>query len=141
MSQKRGDTSEEAIEKRVGAGYPARLFVRRAEELAQRMDELTALLPSPVPRARVWLGDARALTKVADSSIDAVVTSPPYVATYDYLAQHELRMRWLGLDHRPLAEGEIGARRRYERLSPREARAMWIAEIEALLEALGRVTK
>jgi DNA modification methylase len=140
LSEKRGDTSDEAVDKRVSAGYPARLFVRKAEELARRFDELAASLPSPPPRARVFEDDATLLTKVRAGSIDAVVTSPPYVATYDYLAHHALRMRWLGLDQGPLAKGEVGARRRYERRSPREARSAWMRELSRLFDALARVT-
>ncbi|MBX3209439.1 MAG: hypothetical protein KF764_30680, partial [Labilithrix sp.] len=92
-------------------------------------------------RVRVWEDDANVLKRVADASVDAVITSPPYVATYDYLQHHELRMRWLGLDPRKLARGEIGARRRYERLSPRDAVASWEHELAKLFHSLARVMK
>jgi len=141
MSQKRGDTSEEAIDKRIAAGYPTKLFVKKTDELAVRMNAFAALLPSPPPRARVFLDDATKLAKVEDASIDAVITSPPYAATYDYLAHHEMRMRWLGLDARSLAKGEMGARRAYEKLEPAEARAQWLRELGAFFDALARVTK
>lgn len=141
MSEKRGDTSDEAIDKRIGAGYPTKLFLRKTEELARRLDEFAALLPKPPPRARVFLDDATKLAKVKDRSIDAVITSPPYAATYDYLQHHEMRMRWLGLDESPLAKGELGARRAYEKLGPAEAHRKWEGELSALFRALGRVTK
>jgi DNA modification methylase len=141
LSAKRGDTSDEPLEKRVAAGYPARLFVRKTEELVQRFAEFAELLPKPFPRSRVLLDDAGALSKVEDNSVEAVITSPPYVATYDYIAHHELRMRWLGLDIRRLAKDEIGARRHYERLSPEEARASWERELAKFFTALARVTK
>lgn len=141
LSSRRGDTSEESVEKRIGAGYPARLFVRKTEELARRFDEFFAELPDPKPHARVFEDDANVLKNVKDASIDTVITSPPYVATYDYFAHHELRMRWLGLDARKLAKGEIGARRNYERLGPREANESWDAELTKLFGSLGRVMK
>lgn len=141
LSAKRGDTSDEPLEKRVSAGYPARLFVRKTEELAKRFLELAELLPRPVPRARVVLDDAAVLAKIEDASIDAVITSPPYVATYDYLAHHELRMRWLGLDARRLAKGELGARRHYARMSPGEAAKLWEQDLGKLFRALSRVTR
>ena len=141
LSAKRGDTSDEPLEKRVSAGYPARLFVRKAEELAERFAEFASLLPKPVPRARVLLDDAGKLAKVDERSVDAVITSPPYVATYDYLAHHELRMRWLELDMRRLAKDELGARRHYERMTPDEARASWERELAKFFRALARVTK
>ncbi len=141
MSQQRGDTSEEAVDKRIAAGYPTKLFVRKTEELARRLDELAALLPKPPPKARVFLDDATKLAKVKDRSIDAVITSPPYAVTYDYLQHHQMRMRWLGLDEKPLAKGEIGARRSYQRLGPDDAYRKWAGELDALFRALGRVTK
>jgi hypothetical protein len=141
LSARKGDTSEESVEKRIAAGYPARLFVRKTEELARRFDEFFAELPEVKPHARVFEDDANVLKNVKDASIDTVITSPPYVATYDYLAHHELRMRWLGLDARKLARGEMGARRNYERLSPREANTSWDAELTKLFASLGRVMK
>jgi DNA modification methylase len=141
LSTTRGDTSDERVEKRIGAGYPSKLFVKKTEELARRMDEFAVALPSPPPRARVFLDDATKLVKVKDATIDAVITSPPYAVTYDYLAHHEMRMRWLGLDARGLAKGELGARRDYDRLAPDEAQRRWQGELAALFRALGRVTK
>jgi DNA modification methylase len=141
LSAKRGDTSDEPLEKRVSAGYPARLFVRKTEELALRFAEFAGLLPSPPPRARVVLDDAGKLAKLDEASVDAVITSPPYVATYDYLAHHELRMRWLDLDTRRLAKDELGARRHYERMTPDEALASWERELARFFVALARVTK
>ncbi|MBX3197660.1 MAG: hypothetical protein KF894_05915 [Labilithrix sp.] len=166
LSPRRGDTSEEQTDKRIAAGYASRLFVRKTEELARRFDDFALLLrnaarssaagdgeqlggseggsPSAAaarPRVRVWEDDANVLKRVADASVDAVITSPPYVATYDYLQHHELRMRWLGLDPRKLARGEIGARRRYERLSVREAVASWEHELAKLFHSLARVLK
>ena len=49
LSAKRGDTSDEPMEKRVSAGYPARLFVRKTEELAERFAAFAELLPKPHP--------------------------------------------------------------------------------------------
>ena len=141
MSAKRGDTSDEPLEKRISAGYPARLFVRKTEELVKRFEEFAELLPKPYPKARIALDDAASLTKVDEGSIDTVITSPPYVATYDYLAHHELRMRWLDLDPRRLAKGEIGARRHYEKRTADEAELAWVMELERFLGALARVTK
>ena len=45
---------------------------------------------------KVGLGDARNLSRVADASIDAVVTSPPYLNAIDYLRGHRLSLVWLG---------------------------------------------
>ncbi|MBV9949787.1 MAG: hypothetical protein JOZ69_23295 [Myxococcales bacterium] len=141
VSRRASDTSGGASPRRIAAGFPARLFSRRAAELARQMGEFAALVPPGTPAAHVALDDARRLRSVGASTVDAVVTSPPYAGTYDYLAHHALRLRWLGLDARPFAEGEIGARRRYAPLPAREAREAWMDEIRGTLRALLRVCR
>jgi hypothetical protein len=140
MSRKASDTSSAEAPRRIGAGFAARLFARKAEELARRLAELESLLPPDAPPARVELDDATRLRTVGASTVDAVVTSPPYAATYDYVAHHALRMRWLGIDTRSMA-GELGSRRRYARLDPHEARETWSHELASALRALSRVCR
>jgi DNA modification methylase len=141
LSKRASDTSTGASARRLAAGYPARLFVRKAEELVRRIAALDALVPRDIPPARVTLDDAARLRTVGASTIDAVVTSPPYVATYDYLEHHALRLRWLDLDASAFATGEIGSRRRYGRLDARAAREEWTRELGAALRAMARVCR
>jgi SAM-dependent methyltransferase len=141
VSRRTSDTSATAAPRRIAAGFAARLFGRKAAELARRLAELAELVPSDAPPPRVDFDDAARLRTVAASTVDAVVTSPPYVATYDYVVHHGLRMRWLGLDSRGLAAGEMGARRRYAALEPRAAREAWMHELAAALGALSRVCR
>lgn len=51
----------------------------------------------PKGNASVHMGDARSLTSVSNSSVDAVLTSPPYLNAIDYLRGHRLALVWLGL--------------------------------------------
>ncbi len=73
------------------------------------------------------------------SSIDLVVSSPPYAGTYDYLAHHEAKLRWLDLPADAFAAGELGARRNYVNLSQREAERRWDRDLHQVLVALSRV--
>ncbi len=145
LSKKRGDTSDAVEKRRTAAGYTAKLFVKKTEDLARRLAAFTSLVGAPrgsarTQPARVELDDATALRTIArDEAIDAVITSPPYAATYDYVAHHALRLRWLGLDARPLDAGEIGARRRYTPLSGEEAHEAWSGELARFLTSLARV--
>lgn len=144
LSKRASDTASGATERaprRLAAGYAARLLVRKADEFAERIAGLDALMPPNMPPARVALDDAARLRTVSASTIDAVVTSPPYVATYDYVEHHALRLRWLGLDAGAFAAGEIGSRRRYGRLDARAAREAWSRELGAALRAISRVCR
>jgi hypothetical protein len=139
LSRKPGDTSSGTAQRRTAAGFAARLFVQKAQNLAARLAAFARLLPKPPPVAVVVQDDATKLEKLPPEPISAVITSPPYAATYDYLAHHALRLRWLGLDAAPLARGEIGSRTAYSRLRPKDARAAWGKELERFFRAASRV--
>ena len=139
LSRRRADTSAATTVRRTAAGFAAKLFVQRAEDLAARFAAFAALLPSPPPPAPfVAVDHAAELRTLPPGPVAAVVTSPPYAATYDYLDHHAVRLRWLGLDPRPLARGEMGGRRHYRRLGPDEARQEWGRELAGFLYAIGR---
>jgi len=68
----------------------------------------------PKGNTKVSLGDARDLSTIEDRSIDAVVTSPPYLNAIDYLRGHRLALVWLGWtipDLRNIRSSSIGAER------------------------------
>jgi SAM-dependent methyltransferase len=115
MSRRSSDTAGEKVTRRLARGMAARLVAERAELLAKGLAALADDVPEGTRAAEVRAGDARELGKagLADATVAAVVTSPPYAGTYDYLAHHELRMWFLGLRPDELAEKEIGARRHF----------------------------
>ena len=139
LSRKTGDTSAGVGIRRTRAGFAAKLFVEKANDLANRLAALGRLLPTPAPTATVLEDDATRLEKLSPGPIGAIITSPPYAATYDYLAHHALRLRWLGLNADPLAHGEIGSRTAYPRLKPKDAGAAWAKELERFFRAASRV--
>lgn len=139
LSRKSGDTSSGVRPRRTAGGFPAKLFVQRAQDLAARLSALNLLLPKPVPPATVLQDDATELTRLPPGPVGAIITSPPYAATYDYLAHHALRLRWLGFDAAPLARGEIGSRAAYSRLKPADARVAWGCELDRFFRAASRV--
>jgi hypothetical protein len=83
-------------------------FLRSVEQLATRLER------NPPPGGvDVNIGDARELP-VDDGSIDAVITSPPYLNAIDYLRGHRMTLVWLGfaLDHlREVRGTSIGTER------------------------------
>lgn len=73
------------------------------------------LLAAPPPgNARIGLGDARSMTQVRNGSVDAVLTSPPYLNAIDYMRGHRLSLVWFGhrlRDLRRIRSDSIGAER------------------------------
>jgi hypothetical protein len=139
LSRKPGDTARRTTQRRTAGGFAARLFMDTTRELVERFQAFNRLLPKPPPTAIVLQDDATKLERLPPEPVSAIITSPPYAATYDYLSHHELRLRWLDLDSAPLARGEIGSRAAYAKLKPKEARATWAKELERFFRAVARV--
>lgn len=82
---------------------------------------------SPATVASVKIERANFLTVDAPSTpVDVIITSPPYVTSYEYADLHQLSSLWLGYanDHRNLRVGSIGStqhnldfRREYRKLN------------------------
>jgi hypothetical protein len=60
-------------------------------------------------------GDARDLSTLANDSVDAVLTSPPYLNAIDYMRGHRMSLIWLGHRYRDLTatrSDSIGSERK-----------------------------
>ena len=139
VSVRAGDTGRAEGPKRISAGYTVRFFLKKAEELARRLGQATALLPRDAPLAGVIHGDARHLGDVGDGVVDLVVSSPPYPGVYDYVVHHRDRLRWLDLPEDRFAEHEMGARRHARGVSFGLALARFRSEFGEALAEIGRV--
>jgi 16S rRNA G966 N2-methylase RsmD len=123
-------------QKRIGRGVPSGFFARRAEELARGLEALEEKTPPGTPPPVVRLGDARGYPEVRTSSVDLIVSSPPYAGTYDYSYLHDTRFTWLGLAQRNFEEKQLGGRSRELGVSPKdwvEGRRLWLAEMGRVL--------
>jgi len=66
-------------------------FLRSATQLAKRLETIPLDSLTDVRQE-----DARDLASIATASIDAVLTSPPYLNAINYLRGHRLSLVWLG---------------------------------------------
>jgi hypothetical protein len=133
FSRQRSDTSEQEVARRLRKGLFTEFFVRKTSELWERLEALEAEGVGPFPQVKN--GDARELSEHLDSRFDLVITSPPYGGTYDYVAHHQRRFAWLGIDPRRFFAREIGARRREHGLEEFER------ELFSVLKSLRTVTE
>lgn len=84
-------------------------FLRSVEILAKKLDK-----QPPPGNVSVRRGDARDLRDVESCSVDAVVTSPPYLNAIDYLRGHKLALVWFGYrvaEVRSVRSNSIGSER------------------------------
>jgi adenine-specific DNA methylase len=63
---------------------------------AGKIERAISRMKTPTHAASVTLGDARELRQIPTSSVDLIVTSPPYLNAIDYLRGHRLSLVWLG---------------------------------------------
>ena len=138
-SQRISDSTRHQHDKRVAAGFVSRFFVDKTRELTRRLSEFAAKVPQETAMPEVFVGDARNLCDIEPSSIDLVVSSPPYPGVYDYFAHHETRLRWLDLPVQGLQSEEIGSRRELSRMDADEALATWKRDFGAVHRELRRV--
>lgn len=85
------------------------MFARSIKAVQKRLKDAP-----PSGGASIGLGDARTLTALEDRSVDAVLTSPPYLNAIDYMRGHRLSLVWLGHrlgDLRTIRSTSIGAER------------------------------
>ncbi|MBL8261059.1 MAG: hypothetical protein JNM58_01440 [Xanthomonadaceae bacterium] len=106
-------------------------FLRSVQQLKKRLAE-----QRPTHAAQVALGDARDLA-LAPRSVDAILTSPPYLNAIDYMRGHRLSLVWLGYrleELRTIRSSTIGAERGAGASLPKDVHAIASAmcDVEAL---------
>jgi len=142
VSRREAETSERVRERPLARGFVARLFAARAGELASGLAALAAAQHAARPGARgaaplVALANARALP-LRSASATLVVTSPPYLGTYDYGRIQALRARLLGIGLAAAVRREIGGRGAAA-TAPDRALATFRSEFAAALREVARV--
>jgi hypothetical protein len=138
VSKQPSDTSAGEMQRAIGKGMPSRLFARRAEELSRQLAAFAERVPAGTPPPDVRIGDARKLVHLQPRTIDLVITSAPYLGTYDYTEQHARRFGWLGLNAANMDKSEIGARRRAR---PTDALQVWQKDVDAFMAEIARVLR
>ncbi len=81
------------------------LFERQYKKLIKALDEL------PTSTSKIEIVTCSILTKRSLPKIDLIITSPPYVTSYEYADLHQLSSLWLGFaeDYKALREGTVGS--------------------------------
>jgi SAM-dependent methyltransferase len=135
VSSRTSDTDATWTPRNIARGQAARLFAQRIDLLAAGLDDLSKVHAEP---PQIFEQDVRKLPEIIpDGSIAGIVTSPPYAGTYDYAEHQRLRFDFLGLRHRELDEGEVGARRDFEE-DPAEAHRAWQKALAGIVARIAR---
>ncbi len=76
---------------------------------------------------------------VNDSSVDLIVTSPPYGNAMDYHLYHRFRLFWLGFDPKELMKNEIGSHLRHQK--EKTGFIEYLEEMRSSLKTIYRLLK
>ncbi|MCK6515230.1 hypothetical protein L6R46_09275 [Myxococcota bacterium] len=142
VSMRESDTRQAKIARHRPEETTSILFHKKVRELGRRLEELAAAVPPSTPAAEVKVADCRRTHP--SRTVDAVVTSPPYPAVYDYVPLQTLRTAWLGLDDGEARRAEIGPRRAFSADRARawktwqEDTEAWLAQVAKALNPGGR---
>lgn len=146
-SKQRSESLHQLVERQLGKGQVSRWLLRKAEELVRQEAAFWPQGQKTTPPL-LFVGDARSellsLTegKLGRESVQRVITSPPYLGTYDYVSHHMRRYAWLGIDPTPIERDEMAARRQSlplrKRLERHEGDTWnWLSAVERLLQRGG----
>lgn len=76
---------------------PHALLKQTASKAMKAVEDWQAALPRSAVEPQAYRASALSLPGELPSSIDAVITSPPYHNAVDYYRRHQLEMFWLGM--------------------------------------------
>lgn len=115
VSNQDSETRYVAVSKDIRAGFTLRAFAESLRSVLKKLEAARAVLFGA--SADFAVGDARTdISKaVAPSSVDLIVTSPPYPNATDYHLYHRFRLFWLGWDPREFGAVEIGSHLKHQR--------------------------
>ncbi|KAF5072916.1 DNA methylase [anaerobic digester metagenome] len=85
--------------------FAIKTFKNKMRDAIVRASEL---IDTKRTEAEVIRGDSRNLAFLQDSTINLIVTSPPYLNAYDYHKYHRHRLHWIGGDVKFARDTEIG---------------------------------
>ncbi len=114
VSNQESDTRYAAIEKKnVNLEYILKVYEKKFNTLLAIVSHIKRT-PNVLSKSKAYLHDSKKATEIINtSSVDFIVTSPPYPNTYDYYLYHKQRMLWLGYDFVFSKESEIGSRNEF----------------------------
>jgi site-specific DNA-methyltransferase (cytosine-N4-specific) len=137
VSNQESDTRYVAINKNLKNGIVGKLFSLKILDMIKRIKNFGELSRSV--DSIVYCADSRNVSFINDEFFDLVITSPPYLNTYDYYLYHKTRMMWLGLDYRDAQEKEIGSRHKH--CDKNEGLEVFVDNIGRTMDEMNRVLK
>lgn len=122
VSNQESDTRYAAVTKpHLSVEYAAKTFIKKFNNILSLYKDFLKI--NRTDKVCATLMDSKKCTELLKTnSVDLILTSPPYVNTYDYYLYHKHRMNWLDFDVKYSMNAEIGSRREYSSLKKPESK-------------------
>lgn len=141
ISNQESETRYAAIPKTITEKDAFNLFVRTLKSYYSSIANNFKLIRRDV-NVNVIEGDSTSLLKeIPSSSVNFVVTSPPYMNSFDYYLYHKQRIYWLGGDPKEVRRKEIGGHHTVDRMTFDDAFSRYRRQLEVVFSELNRVLK
>ena len=105
VSNQHSDTRYVRIKKNYNEGNAIALFTTRLDKATLKLKKYHTQIEN---ESQVYLADSRNLSFIDDNSVKLIVTSPPYLNTYDYHKYHRHRIEWIEANVPFARDKEIG---------------------------------
>lgn len=117
-------------------GSAIKIFLEKLKDTIMRTSEIIDL---PKGNANIFHADSRGLDFIRNSTVDLIVTSPPYLNAYDYHKYHRQRLHWIDGDFNFARITEIGKHDFFTR--PNSTPNQYFIDMEKCFETWSRVLK
>lgn len=133
------ETRYKSVPRIVPVGETTKRYVKEFEAVMRSVARNAAATRYGV--SRFLTKDVRFIESedIPDSSVDLVVTSPPYGNATDYHLYHRFRLLWLGYDPIALGKVEIGSHLKHQRES--SGFDSYFADMRKAIDGISRVLK
>jgi len=112
-SNQQGESRYKRVQKNIKKGETIQMFIDHARYIIESLFNFNSKL-SGKPTVKVYNKDTRDIIFLEPQSVNLIVTSPPYLNSWDYGLYHKFRFKWLNLDVNAYEKIEIGRHLRRE---------------------------
>lgn len=141
VSNQESETRYKAIEKNVPPGHTLRLYIKVIEGYIEILKHNTddSLCETKI---EVIGGDARdKIQCLGNGQFDFVITSPPYINSYDYYLYHKHRIYWLGENPKLVRKLEIGGHHKVDGQTYEAAISDYRSSLTGIFKGVSRALK
>lgn len=120
-------------------GFSISLFIKTISNYLKKLNDSEYNITA---ESTVYSGDSYSVLKTLNENyFDLIITSPPYINTFDYYLYHKQRMLWLDYDYKPIRNQEIGNHHKIDTKTFDVAKSEYIQIMTQIISELSRVTK